>query len=208
MKFFHFTQLLSYDKYLSFQEKARKKRMECIFFLEHPPTITAGTSFEDKNLLYSKDFLYQNGIQIYYTKRGGDFTAHEPGQVVVYPHIDLKKRNISVIDFIGFFRLSIGESVHETWNLSLIDKKESPGLYLENAPEKKLVSFGIYFKSFFTSFGASINIDNTLETFQRINPCGKNHENIISIKKLGLDTKKKQEFTRLLNHKLEKLNSG
>ena len=202
MKIFRFSHLLSYNQYISFQEKARKKRLESIFFLEHPPTITAGTSFQEKNLLFSTLELKQKGVELYYTKRGGDFTAHEPGQLVVYPHIDLKKRNISVIDFIGFFRLSIGECLREIWDLSVVDKKESPGLYIANEPEKKIVSFGIYFKSFFTSFGASINIGNTLETFQTINPCGGKYENIVSIQKLGLDISKKEKLIVLLSEKL------
>jgi lipoyl(octanoyl) transferase len=203
MKIFRFSHLLPYNQYISFQEKARKKRLESIFFLEHPSTITAGTSFQEKNLLFSTEELNQKGVELYYTKRGGDFTAHEPGQLVIYPHIDLKKRNISVIDFIGFFRLSIGESLQEIWDLSVIDKKESPGLYLSKEPTKKIVSFGIYFKSFFTSFGASINIENSLETFQTINPCGGKYENIVSIKKLGLDTKKKEDLVLLLSKKLK-----
>ena len=203
MKIFRFSHLLSYNQYISFQEKARKKRLESIFFLEHPPTITAGTSFQKKNLLFSTVELSHKGVHLFYTKRGGDFTAHEPGQLVIYPHIDLKKRNISVIDFIGLFRLSIGESIQEIWDLSVIDKKESPGLYLAEDPDKKIVSFGIYFKSFFTSFGASINIDNTLETFQNINPCGGKHENIVSIKKLGLNANKKVDLIVLLSKKLK-----
>jgi lipoyl(octanoyl) transferase len=204
MKIFHFSDLLSYNQYISFQEKARKKRLESIFFLEHPPTITAGTSFQEKNLLFSTEDLNQRGVELYYTKRGGDFTAHEPGQLVIYPHIDLKKRNISVIDFIGFFRLSIAESLQEIWDLSVVDKKESPGLYLAKEPDKKIVSFGIYFKSFFTSFGASININNTLETFQTINPCGGKHENMVSVQKLGLDIYKKSDLILLLKKKLRK----
>ncbi|NBU96913.1 MAG: lipoyl(octanoyl) transferase [Spirochaetia bacterium] len=203
MKIFRFSHLLSYNQYISFQEKARQKRLESIFFLEHPPTITAGTSFQEKNLLYSTDELNQKGVELYYTKRGGDFTAHEPGQLVIYPHIDLKKRNISVMDFVGFFRLSIGESLLEIWDLSVIDKKESPGLYLAKEPDKKIVSFGIFFKSFFTSFGASINIENSLETFQTINPCGGKYENMVSIQKLGLDTKKKEELFFILRKKFK-----
>ncbi len=169
-------------------------RKESILFLEHPPTITAGSSFHEKNLLMTEEELNQKGVKIFYLKRGGDFTAHEPGQLVIYPHIDLKKRNISVTEFIHVFRNSIAGSLVTIWGTSVIDNPESPGLYLSENPDKKIVSFGIYFKSFFTSFGAAVNIDNSLDTFSMIHPCGGKSENITSIRLQGKDPKLKQAF--------------
>jgi len=180
-------------------------RKESILFLEHPPTITAGSNFHEKNLLMTEEELNQKGVKIFYLKRGGDFTAHEPGQLVIYPHIDLKKRNISVTEFIHIFRNSIAESIDSIWGISVIDNPESPGLYLLENPEKKIVSFGIYFKSFFTSFGAAVNIDNSLNTFSVIHPCGGKSENITSIQLLGKDTKLKRTFCETIREDLVKV---
>lgn len=199
MKPYSLSKCIPYSRYLLFQEKSRKLRRESLLFLEHPPTLTAGTNSKGENLLVSEDHLHERGILIYHVKRGGDFTAHEPGQMVVYPHIDLKKRDLSVTEFIHFFRNSLAESLWNVWKISVIDRKDSPGLYLKDHPEKKLVSFGIFFKSFFTSFGAAINVENTLETFSWINPCGGKTENMVSIQSLGKDPKLKSQFQKELS---------
>lgn len=198
--------IIFYADYIQFQEKARKKRWESVLFLEHPPTLTAGTESDGSNLLVSQEFLKEIGVDIVWIRRGGDFTAHEPGQLVIYPHIDLKKRNIKVMDFILFFRGAIIESVKKAWGLVVVDSRESPGLYLKENPSKKLVSFGINFKSYFTSFGAAINISNSLETFKLIHPCGGLSENMVSIQSLGLDVSKRDLYIHSLAEKLAKLN--
>jgi len=203
MKIRNLTNLIPYEKYIKYQENSRKKRRESIIFLEHPPTITAGTGFLENNLLLSRNDLYLKGISLHFIKRGGDFTAHEPGQLVIYPHIDLKKRNLNVTEFIRFFRGEIQSAVFKIWKIDLIENPESPGLYLKTDPIKKLVSFGIYFKSFFTGYGAAINIDNSLESFYYINPCGGSALNMTSIKQLGLDPSKKKEFIEILKNNLE-----
>ena len=180
-------------------------RKESILFLEHPPTITAGSNFHEKNLLMTEEELNQNGVKIFYLKRGGDFTAHEPGQLVIYPHIDLKKRNISVTEFIQILRSSIARSIDSIWGINVVDNPESPGLYLSKNPDKKIVSFGIYFKSFFTSFGAAVNVNNSLNTFSMIHPCGGKSENITSIQLLGKNPNLKQAFCETIAEDLMKI---
>jgi lipoyl(octanoyl) transferase len=110
-----------------------------------------------------------------------------------------------VTEFIHIFRNSIAESIDSIWGISVIDNPESPGLYLSENPEKKIVSFGIYFKSFFTSFGAAVNIDNSLNTFSVIHPCGGKSENITSIQLLGKDTKLKRTFCETIREDLVKV---
>ncbi|MCB1140859.1 MAG: lipoyl(octanoyl) transferase LipB [Leptospiraceae bacterium] len=183
-----------YSRYLEFQEKSRTKRKESLIFLEHPATITSGTSANEENLLVSLSQLERQKISFLKVNRGGDFTAHEPGQLVIYPHLDLKKRNLSVTDYIGIFRNSLSFSIQKTWGLEVSDNPEKPGLYVSTPYEKKLVSFGITFKSFFTSFGAGFNISNSLETFQYIHPCGGQAGDMISISSLKLEPGLKDRF--------------
>jgi lipoyl(octanoyl) transferase len=186
--------LIPYSRYIRFQEKSRKSRNESILFLEHSPTITSGTGSKIENLLTTQESLFQKGIDLLSISRGGDYTAHEPGQLVIYPHIDIKSRNLSIIDYLKIFKESISNSIYKVWRLETIDNPESPGLYLKANPTNKLVSIGITFKSFFTSFGASVNISNNLDTFQYIHPCGGKAENMTSIKKLELDTLLRNDF--------------
>jgi lipoyl(octanoyl) transferase len=194
MIFFRLKTPVAYKDYLDFQMKVRKTRKESILILEHFPTITAGINFKAENLLLSESLLSKKNIPLHYISRGGDFTAHEIGQIVIYPHIDLKKREIKVSDFIHFFKESISASIEKVWNIQLVYNMDNPGLYLKNSPKNKLVSFGVYFKSFFTSFGAAINFTNSLETFLYINPCGGLSADMVSLQSLNADTSKKELF--------------
>jgi lipoyl(octanoyl) transferase len=185
---------IPYIEYIEFQERIRKKRKECLLILEHPPTITGGINSKPENLLVSEKVLESRQISYHQIKRGGDFTAHEPGQILIYPHVDLKKRDISLTTFLQVFRRILTDSIEITWGLDLIFREENPGLYLKEDPTKKLISFGLNFKSFFTSFGAGFNFENNLSTFQFINPCGNLSRNIVSFHSLGLDVSRKWEF--------------
>ena len=149
--------------------------------MEHFPVITAGINSKKENLLVSESVLKDKKIDYEEIQRGGDFTAHEPGQLVIYAHIDLKKRNWGIDFFLKSFQDSISESVLSVSGVSLFCDPKRPGLYLSKNPDKKIVSIGVYFKSFFTSFGAAVNLNNSLEVFHNINPCGISAQNMSSV---------------------------
>ncbi len=190
-----------YQKYRQIQLNLRQKRIESVLFLEHLPVITAGKNFDKKNLLVTEEFLIKQNIQFLEVERGGDLTAHEKGQLVIYPHIDLEKRKITISDYLKILNEILIESIFEIWNLQVFSHSDKPGLYLKNNPEKKILSQGIYFKSNFTSFGVAINISNDLKVFNLINPCGGDSKNIVTIKSLGLDSGLEINFIKLFKNK-------
>ncbi|AMX58053.1 lipoyl(octanoyl) transferase LipB [Leptospira borgpetersenii] len=183
-----FRKKIPYLRYLEMQEKLRKFRRECILFLEHAPIITGGINYNPENLLLGKEFLESQGIQVHFVQRGGDFTAHEPGQLVIYPHVDLKKRNLPIRFYLENLLQSVIDSARTTWGLNLITDSDSPGLYLESNSSKKICSIGVNFKSFFTSHGVAFNLNNDFTAFRCINPCGRNWTDMTSVEKLGLDS--------------------
>lgn len=180
--------LVPYIRYVKMQSFLRKKRKEIVIFLEHNSTITAGCNYNIQNLLVSKEYLQKKNVAFFHVERGGDLTAHELGQLVIYPHVDLKKRNLTIGDFLQVFSQCMVDSIFEIWGLSVIQDKKKPGLYLASNPTKKLVSMGIYFKSFFTSYGVALNLRNDLKVFSMIHPCGQDSANIVSLHSLGYDT--------------------
>ncbi len=194
MIFHQFSQPIQYLDYNKFQENSRKKRVESIFFLEHPATITAGINSLEKNLLATTSVLSEKKIEFLEIPRGGDYTAHELGQLVVYFHIDLEARGMKIADFLREMQENLVDSVHSIWKISLVEDRAKPGLYWEKDPSLKIVSIGVYFKRFFTSFGFAMNLSNSCETFQYINPCGMKSENIKSLKMLGAEPGLKKEF--------------
>ena len=196
MKFIKKIYSVPYNRYLKLQSSLRKRRREILIFLEHTSTITAGSNYNIQNLLVSEEYLLEKSVQFFQVERGGDLTAHEVGQLVIYPHIDLKKRNITIGDYLHLLTQTLIQSISDVWGLLVIENKEKPGLYLASNPNKKLVSMGVYFKSYFTSYGVAINLRNDLSVFRMINPCGQDAANMVSLLSLGLDTsiEKEEEF--------------
>ncbi|MCW7493777.1 lipoyl(octanoyl) transferase LipB [Leptospira sp. 2 VSF19] len=192
--------IVSYKRYVNFQENSRKNRRESMLFLEHSPCLTGGIGAKAENLLVSPAILTSLGVELVTLQRGGDFTAHEPGQIVGYLHIDLKKRNLSLGDFLRALNQSLVVSIQKTWGFTVEENPKAPGLYTVEEPKRKLVSEGIYAKSYFTSFGFALNGVNNLSTFSLINPCGARSEDMTSLLRLGKDMdfpKKRREFVEI-----------
>ncbi|TGL53008.1 lipoyl(octanoyl) transferase [Leptospira kemamanensis] len=203
-----FPSIVPYQRYLDFQENARKNRRESMLFLEHSPCLTGGIGAKAENLLVSKEYLTTLGVELVSIPRGGDFTAHEPGQIVGYLHIDLKKRNLSLGAFLQIMNESLVVAVKGTWGLVVVENPKAPGLYTETT-HKKLISEGVYAKSYFTSFGFALNGTNSLSTFSFIHPCGARSEDMTSLLELGLEDgflEKRKEFVlRFARHFLSLL---
>ncbi|HNE56339.1 MAG TPA: lipoyl(octanoyl) transferase, partial [Leptospiraceae bacterium] len=169
----------------------------------------AGINYNIQNLLVSEEYLTKKEIEFCRIERGGDLTAHETGQLVIYPHIDLKKRSKNIGEYLSILTNSMIESVYSVWQLKLVSDAMRPGLYLEKDPIKKIVSMGVYFKSFFTSYGVALNLRNDLNVFQLIHPCGQDAANMVSLKKLGFDISEEKELEFIKTFQklfLEKIN--
>lgn len=165
--------------------------MERVLFLEHYPVVTAGIKSKSASMLISADELSKRDIDFHDVGRGGDMTAHEPGQLVIYPHIDLKKRSLGLSDYFSLILSVTQESILSAFSIETV-KHDSPGLYVKNGA--KLASIGIQAKSFFTTHGIAINIDNDLSTFDTIHPCGFPDLMMTSIAKQGADVARIDDF--------------
>ncbi|MEQ9363068.1 MAG: lipoyl(octanoyl) transferase LipB [Leptospirales bacterium] len=185
--------LLDYGRYLRLQHRLRKRRRECVIFCAHPPTITAGVQARADNLRTDAASLEALGIRLAPVGRAGDYTAHEPGQCVIYPHIDLRRRGLGVPEFFNGLLECTTFALNQVWGVQVDTRKDAPGLY-RSGDGAKLASIGIMFKSFFTSHGVAINISNDLSTFTHIHPCGYAGQRIGSIQEMGLDAKRLPEF--------------
>ncbi len=178
-----FEYLLSYNRYIIFQERLRKHRKELVLFCQHPPTITAGIQSQAKNLLLSLEELNEKNIEVLKIKRGGDYTAHEPGQCIIYVHLDFKKRELVLRDFIFHFLKITCDAIKEIWSIDCTIKLEGEaGIYWEyNNESYKVASLGLSLQNMFSSYGLAINLNNNLKTFSYINPCGQSKLKMINI---------------------------
>jgi len=141
---------------------------DTIFITEHPPTITLGARDSANKFLKDTETIKQAGIEIFKTRRGGGATAHNPGQIVIYPIINLKKHNLGVSDFVALLE-NIGIEFLAELGVNCQTKKGLPGLWIE---DKKIASIGLQIKKWITFHGMAININNDLSIFDFFVPCG------------------------------------
>lgn len=148
---------------------------ECVFITEHEPLYSAGKSFE------STDFLVVPRYPVYFPKRGGRVTVHAPGQLVIYPIINLKKRNLNVHSYIEILESWIIQSLGNIGvNAELSD--DGVGVW---ASGSKIGFIGVRIEHGVTSHGLCLNVSNDLSMFRAIIPCGINGVTITSLKQLG-----------------------
>jgi lipoyl(octanoyl) transferase len=133
-----------------------------LWVLEHEPVFTLGMNADPAHLRAPGE------IPVVKVDRGGQVTYHGPGQLVVYPLIDLRRAGLGVRDLVT----ALEESVIRTagrWGIAAAKRAGAPGVYVAGA---KLASVGIRVRRGASYHGLSVNIDMDLEPFGRINPCG------------------------------------
>ena len=159
------------------------KASELLWFLEHPPIYTAGTSSNDK------DLLNENLFPVFRTNRGGQFTYHGPGQRVAYLMLNVRDRDYNVKSFIRLLEQWIMNSLMDIGIKSFLIKGKV-GIWVNN--EEKIASLGLRIRKGISFHGISLNINPNLEHFSGIIPCGNENSGITSIEKIGLNIKKKE----------------
>ena len=157
---------------------------ELIWILEHPSTFTAGSSFNDNDIL-------DKSINIIKTSRGGKITWHGPGQLICYLVINLNKRKKDIRKFLNIIEKSIIDSLKEFEIISYSDKKNI-GIWTKfNNKDMKVGAIGIKVKKWITYHGFSINISNSISNYKKIVPCGIKDKGVINLKKINNQNYKK-----------------
>ena len=191
---------IEYDEAIHLLEKRLENIInnsgrELIWFLEHNEIFTAGTSFKKSEIL-------DNSINLVKTSRGGKITFHSPGQLICYFVLDLKKRNKDIRKFIISIENSIIDAFKEFNILSNSDRKNI-GIWINHNNEfKKIAAIGIRVRKWIAYHGFSININNNLDHFNKIIPCGIKERKIIRLK--DFSNIKYSEFSEVLEKKLIK----
>ena len=173
-----------YQSVLLLQENALQDLLagtgkDTIFIVEHPSVITLGARDGANKLAKDADTIKQAGIEIFQIRRGGGTTAHNPGQLVVYPIINLKKHLLGVSNFVHLLE-KIGIELLAELGLVCCTKKGFPGLWIN---ERKIASIGVQIKKWITCHGIAININNDLSIFDLIIPCGLENVKMTSVEK-------------------------
>jgi lipoyl(octanoyl) transferase len=133
-----------------------------IWLLEHEPVYTLGMNADRAHVLAPK------GIPVIQIDRGGQVTYHGPGQLVVYPLIDVRRAGLQVRALISALELSVIEYAAR-FGIGARCRADAPGVYVDGA---KLASVGLRIRRGGSYHGLALNVDMDLEPFGRINPCG------------------------------------
>lgn len=146
-----------------------------LWLVEHEPVFTLGQAGKPEHVLAPGD------IPVLHVDRGGQVTYHGPGQLVVYPLLDLRRLRVGVRDYVCRIEQAIIDTLDE-WNILGQRRDGAPGVYVGAA---KVAALGIRVRRGCTFHGLSFNVAMDLEPFHRINPCGYQGLQVTAVLDLG-----------------------
>ena len=145
-----------------FTEERTAATPDEIWFLEHPPVFTLGMNASHAHLLAPGD------IPVVQIDRGGQVTYHGPGQLVVYPLLDLKRAQLGIRDFVTALEQAVIDLAAQ-FGIHAEAQRSAPGVYVAG---RKLASIGVRVRRGGSYHGLAVNVALDLAPFGRINPCG------------------------------------
>ena len=166
-----------------------------IWFCEHPPVFTHGLNASKEHLLAPGD------IPVVQIDRGGQVTFHGPGQLMVYPLIDIRRANIGVRKLVTALEQSVVDLAAE-YEVEAAARADAPGVYVGG---DKLASVGLRIRRGSSFHGMALNVDVDLEPFTRINPCGYAELEMTDLHRLGIALQLEDTAEKLLPHFLRHL---
>lgn len=146
-----------------------------LWLVEHDSVFTLGQAGKDEHVLLPGD------IPVLHVDRGGQVTYHGPGQIVLYPLLDLKRLKVGVKDYVCRIEQAMIDTLAD-WNIHAQRREGAPGVYVNGA---KIGALGIRVRHGCTFHGLAFNIAMDLEPFRRINPCGYQGLEVTSMLDLG-----------------------
>ena len=174
------------------QRLYEKKENELIWTLSHNEIYTAGTS-------YNKNEIIDKSIKVIETNRGGKITCHAPGQLICYFVIDLRKKK-DVRRFISILEKTIKDTLKFFKIDTFADKKNIGIWHQKNNQIKKVAAIGVRVSKWIAYHGFAININNNLDQYKKIIPCGILNKGVTNLEEI-----KNQDYSNLENILIENL---
>ena len=174
------TKPVEYKEAIDFLEKRlvqinQKKETELIWILEHPNIYTAGTSYNENEIL-------DKSINVVKTNRGGKITYHGPGQTICYFIIDLTKRKKDIRKFTTTIENTIIQTLKE-YKINSFSDRDNIGIWVNHKNKiKKIAAIGIRVSRWIAYHGFAINVNNNLENYNKIIPCGIRNRSVSNLK--------------------------
>ena len=183
---------VEYSKAINYLEKRvksiqKQKDHELLWICSHPDTYTAGVSSKNDEIL-------DKNINIIKTNRGGKITWHGPGQKIFYFVINLTKRDKDIRKFVNIIEKTIIDTLKE-YKISAFADRKNIGIWIKKKNKiLKIAAIGIKVKKWIAYHGFSVNIDNDLQRYEKIIPCGVKNKGVTNLMEI-----KKQNFKNFDN---------
>jgi len=147
-----------------------------LWCLEHPPVYTLGMNADPAHVLAA------GAVPVVRIDRGGQVTYHGPGQLVVYPLVNLRRAGLGVRDLVTALESALIAVAAES-GLEAVARRDAPGVYVAG---RKLASIGLRIRRASSYHGLALNVAMDLEPFSRINPCGFEGLEVVDLARLGV----------------------
>jgi lipoyl synthase len=173
---------LDYDKALAVQKRLAAERMadeapDRLLLVEHPPVITMGQTGTTDDLRVAEQMLREKGVPLFHTDRGGRATFHGPGQLVAYPILKLRDKDLHA--YLERM-LAVVVAVLDAYGLPSELGVRGPGVWVRGG---KIASIGMAVRKWVTYHGVALNVNTDLHWFDLIDPCGHPEERMTSMKR-------------------------
>jgi lipoate-protein ligase B len=178
---------VEYRQACRLQEHLREERYlgeipDTILILQHPPVLTVGRSgYQPEHIHVTEAILKQEGISIFHANRGGGITYHGPGQLVCYPIFDLRRRELTVRQYIhNLEEVIINCLAH--FDIPAERAVSAPGVWVQDA---EIASIGIHISRGITMHGLTLNVNSDLRHFSYIAACGVPGKKITTVARIS-----------------------
>lgn len=207
----------AYERQLEAQRRVLEARESgadlagVVITVEHDPVITVTKRPEAaSHVLASAELLAAHGVELVETDRGGDVTYHGPGQLVVYPIVDLQRTGVRLH---GFMRLMEEAVIRAMSGLGLegVRDPDATGVWLADdagAAERKVCAIGIRVSRWISRHGLALNVAPDLDHFQLIVPCGLVGRPVTSLAREGLETTMADARDTVVGHLVDLLSAS
>lgn len=166
--------LVPYDDAHALQRDIAHRRIsgaideDVAILCQHPPVITIGRGTKPGHLLATPELLQSVGVELRDVERGGDITVHEPGQLVAYLIVDLKRHRKDL----HWYLRQLEAAIIGAMDAHGVHAHRREGLTGVWCDERKLASIGVHARDWVTWHGLALNVTNDLGTFRHVVPCG------------------------------------
>lgn len=171
--------------------------------VEHPSVYTIGKSGKIENLLVNEAFLQQNAIEFYRNNRGGDITYHGPGQMVIYPILDLEHFFTDLKKYMRFLEEVVIRVLAE-YGIKAGRSEGETGVWLHTdipGQSMKICALGVRTSRWVAMHGLALNVNTDLSYFEHIIPCGILDKGVTSMQQeLGETIEVSDVFEKFVHH--------